>query len=135
MIEIVQRRDPQSGKVRTTEAELNKKGVVRVLPKNDDIRRVMRHGVTRVGFPSSGGSVEWPNDTFTKRRIKDGDVTIEEAAPRNGASGPSGASGATGRSGTMRRSSRPSTTKRTTHRPDVMSRHSHLMESCHACKF
>ena len=81
MIEIVQRRDPQSGKVRTSEADLDKKSVVRVLPRDEDIRRVMRHGVTRVGFPTSGGSAEWPNDTFTKRRIKDGDVTVEEAPP------------------------------------------------------
>lgn len=27
------------------------------------------------------GSAEWPNDQFTKRRIKDGDVTMEAPDP------------------------------------------------------
>jgi hypothetical protein len=48
---------------------------VRVSPANDTMRRLLRH-------PSAGGfgaegSAEWPDDRFTKRRIADGDVTVE----------------------------------------------------------
>lgn len=79
--------DPATGK----SEDPTRRGVVRVQAKNDDIRRVLKHGITKVGFPASGGSVEWPNDTFTKRRIADGDVTIEQlvepqAEPRQVAS-------------------------------------------------
>ena len=52
---------------------------VRVLPKNDDVRRTMAHGATGARFPQGGGSVEWPDDQFTKRRVRDGDVIIEQA--------------------------------------------------------
>lgn len=49
---------------------------VRLTPKDDNTRQVLRH--PRYGaFPSSG-SVEWPLDQFTKRRIRDGSVTAEE---------------------------------------------------------
>jgi hypothetical protein len=51
---------------------------VRVLPKNDVIRRDIVHPVNNIAFPPQGGSVEWPLDQFTNRRIRDGDVTIEE---------------------------------------------------------
>lgn len=49
---------------------------VRVIPRDDELRKVLKH-------PASGGfrpegSIEWPFDQFTKRRIRDGDVTIEE---------------------------------------------------------
>ena len=54
---------------------------LRVIPKNDQLRKFLKHGVTRVGFPKEG-SAEWPNDTFTHRRIKDGDVTVEKAAEK-----------------------------------------------------
>jgi hypothetical protein len=49
---------------------------VRVLPKDDDTRLYLRHPSGNIGFPESG-SVEWPLDRFTHRRIADGDVTIE----------------------------------------------------------
>ena len=49
--------------------------MVRVLPKNDSIRKLIKHPV---GGPFRGeGSSEWPNDSFTARRIADGDVTVE----------------------------------------------------------
>jgi len=48
---------------------------MKVWPKNDDMRKVLRHGV--VGFPEEGPA-DWPDDTFTYRRIQDGDVTVEE---------------------------------------------------------
>lgn len=49
---------------------------VRVVPANDDVRKLMGH--PKVGrFPNEGGTV-WPNDRFTKRRIADGSVTVEK---------------------------------------------------------
>lgn len=52
---------------------------VRVLPRDDAMRKLLKH-------PASGGfrpegSIEWPLDQFTKRRLRDGDVTIEQAEP------------------------------------------------------
>lgn len=49
---------------------------VRVTPAREELRKLLKHP-NAGGFRSSG-SVEWPLDTFTKRRIKDGDVTVEE---------------------------------------------------------
>jgi hypothetical protein len=48
---------------------------VRVVPRNEDMRLFLKHP-NGVGFPESG-SVEWPLDGFTQRRIADGDVTVE----------------------------------------------------------
>jgi len=53
---------------------------VRVLPANDQLRKLLKHPASG-GFPPQGGSTEWPNDQFTKRRLRDGDITIEEVAP------------------------------------------------------
>lgn len=49
---------------------------VRVKPRDESIRKLLRHPLRGRGFPSTG-SVEWPLDTFTRRRIRDGDVTVE----------------------------------------------------------
>jgi hypothetical protein len=54
---------------------------VRVTPKTDAIRKHIYHPRTGARFPAEG-SVEWPLDQFTKRRIRDGDVTIEEGRER-----------------------------------------------------
>lgn len=69
-----QRRDER------TKAILDAQAVkrVRVLPANDAIRAAIKHPTGGIAFPASG-SVDWPLDQFTKRRIRDGDVTIEEA--------------------------------------------------------
>jgi hypothetical protein len=48
---------------------------VNVLPKNEDIARVVRHP-SGVRFRSLIDPVAWPSDQFTFRRIKDGDVTV-----------------------------------------------------------
>jgi hypothetical protein len=48
---------------------------VRVTPKNDQIRKLIGH--PSVGKFPAEGSAEWPLDTFTRRRIADGDVTVE----------------------------------------------------------
>jgi hypothetical protein len=50
---------------------------VRVTPKDDTIRGLIKHP-SGVKFPAEG-SVEWPLDSFTRRRIRDGDVTVEDA--------------------------------------------------------
>lgn len=51
---------------------------VRVQPRDDDMRRVLKH-------PSAGGfrpqgSIEWPLDQFTKRRLRAGSITLEGKA-------------------------------------------------------
>ena len=51
---------------------------VRVVPANDDVRRVLRHP-RGMRFRSTG-SVEWPLDSFTQRRINEGAITIERPA-------------------------------------------------------
>jgi hypothetical protein len=51
---------------------------VRVLPRDETIRKYIVHQPSGIAFPATG-SVEWPNDRFTQRRIRDGDVTIEGA--------------------------------------------------------
>ena len=50
---------------------------IRVEPANDDMRRLMKH--PRVGHFRSEGSMEWPDDSFTHRRLRDGDVKRVEA--------------------------------------------------------
>lgn len=51
--------------------------MVKVIPKNDTIRKLIKHPV---GGPFRGqGAAEWPDDTYTARRIADGDVTVEQA--------------------------------------------------------
>ena len=54
--------------------------MVRVTPKNDELRKLLKHPGTNVPFPAEG-SQEWPDDSFTHRRIRDGDVTVEEEKP------------------------------------------------------
>jgi hypothetical protein len=49
---------------------------VRVNPANDDLRRALKHPSGGIAFPKEG-SVEWPLDQFTRRRIKEGSVTAE----------------------------------------------------------
>jgi hypothetical protein len=51
---------------------------IRVVPSSDEIRRVMRHPAAG-GFRSEG-SVEWPLDQFTKRRLSEGSVLREASS-------------------------------------------------------
>lgn len=51
--------------------------MVKVLPKNDEMRKLLKHPSNNVAFRETG-SMEWPDDSFTARRVADGDVTIEE---------------------------------------------------------
>jgi hypothetical protein len=50
---------------------------VRVVAASDELRSVLKHP-NGGKFPKGGGSVEWPHDQFTRRRIAEGAVTIEE---------------------------------------------------------
>jgi hypothetical protein len=52
---------------------------VRVVPTSDAKRNALRNPPGRIGFLDEG-SVEWPYDTFTKRRERDGDITVEKTA-------------------------------------------------------
>ena len=49
---------------------------MQVWPKNDDIRRVIYHP-TGVRFRAEGPA-DWPDDSYTARRIADGDVTTTD---------------------------------------------------------
>lgn len=51
--------------------------MVKVLPKNDTMRKLLKHPSNGVAFPAEG-PMEWPDDSFTHRRVTDGDVTIVE---------------------------------------------------------
>lgn len=49
---------------------------VRVLPKNEEFRKLMSHPDGNLSFREKG-SIEWPLDGFTIRRLEDGDVTLD----------------------------------------------------------
>jgi hypothetical protein len=61
---------------------------VRVVPTNDELRKVLKHPSGGIAFHEGSTSVEWPFDTFTKNRIRDGDVTIEERQQEEGETKP-----------------------------------------------
>lgn len=52
---------------------------VRVEPANDTMRRILKHP-NGMRFRATG-SVEWPLDKFTKRRLADGSITQVETRP------------------------------------------------------
>lgn len=49
---------------------------VRVTPTRESLRAILKH--PNAGAFRSSGSLEWPYDSFTRRRIRDGDVTVEK---------------------------------------------------------
>jgi len=51
-------------------------GGIRVTPTDDKYRKILKHP-NGMGFRSEG-SVEWPNDRFTKRRIAEGVIKAEK---------------------------------------------------------
>ena len=53
---------------------------IRVLPAKEEYRKVLKHP-KGAAFPETG-SVEWPDDRFTKRRLADGSVTRESEQKR-----------------------------------------------------
>jgi hypothetical protein len=48
---------------------------MQVFPKNEDVRRVLAHPLA--GKFRADGPADWPDDTFTSRRMKDGDIYKE----------------------------------------------------------
>lgn len=75
---------PQTGKGLRRKAQLqaikdasaNVQKTLRVVPTDEKLRRLLKHP-NGMAFRPSGG-IEWPNDRFTKRRLRDGTVKIEE---------------------------------------------------------
>jgi hypothetical protein len=65
--------------------------VAKVWLKNQDVLKYLKHPVSKVGFRDANAYAIWPDDSFTARRIRDGDVTIED--PGAGATGATGATG------------------------------------------
>lgn len=53
---------------------------MQVWPKNDSMRKLLKHPHGKVGFHETG-SAEWPDDSFTYRRIQDGDVVLKDPTP------------------------------------------------------
>jgi hypothetical protein len=49
-------------------------GGLRVEPKNDLMRQILRH--PSAGFFRGQGAAEWPDDVFTQRRLRDGDIRL-----------------------------------------------------------
>lgn len=88
MVDVVMKRNAVTGRERPQEKDFNEaRKVVRVLPRTDEIRKYLKHPGTRVGFLAEGSS-EWPNDQFTRRRIRDGDISIERKEPEQTAPAP-----------------------------------------------
>ena len=49
---------------------------IKVTPKDDTMRKLLQH--PKAGGFRADGSADWPNDRFTQRRIRDGDVTVAD---------------------------------------------------------
>jgi hypothetical protein len=58
---------------------------MKVYAKNDDIKKNIKHPTGPIRF-NEDGSANWPDDQFTRRRIRDGDVTTEPPTPPEGQS-------------------------------------------------
>jgi hypothetical protein len=70
-------------KRRSRDPGITKPSHVRVVATKEDYRRALRHGVTKQRFLSDiNQSVEWPNDTFTHRRLREGSVVLAEEKPQ-----------------------------------------------------
>jgi hypothetical protein len=74
-MDIVIKRGP-SGRERPQEKGFVERRVVRVLPTSDLIRKYLKHQPSKIAWLKEG-SVEWPWDSFTRNRLRDGDITIE----------------------------------------------------------
>jgi hypothetical protein len=53
--------------------------MVRVYAKNDVLAKALKHPISKIGFRDTNTAANWPDDAFTKRRIRDGDVLTEES--------------------------------------------------------
>src|SRR6266699_1102512 len=61
-------------------------GTINVQPTSDTIRDILRHVPSGLGFSENPEGTAWPNDAFTWRRIRDGDIEVVEkpVAPEPG---------------------------------------------------
>ena len=53
---------------------------VRVRPLTDVAKKFVRHHPTGAGFNDDPAGTVWPDDAFTSRRVRDGDIEIVEEA-------------------------------------------------------
>jgi hypothetical protein len=51
--------------------------MVQVWPKNEAMRKLLKHPHDNVSFREEGPS-DWPDDSFTHRRVMDGDIVLED---------------------------------------------------------
>lgn len=49
---------------------------MKVIAKNDDVKKVLYHPTA--GRFRDDGTADWPEDSYTARRIVDGDITTAE---------------------------------------------------------
>jgi hypothetical protein len=65
--------------------KLNEVPGVRVVPASgegftaEDMRRLLKH--PKAGGFRSEGDIEWPNDTYTFRRLKEGSIKLADQKP------------------------------------------------------
>jgi hypothetical protein len=52
----------------------------------DDMRRLLKH--PKAGGFRSEGDIEWPNDTFTHRRLKEGSIKLVKSPEKQEAASP-----------------------------------------------
>lgn len=75
MVDVTTKVLTQDQQMQERVARMNKRQSrpgIRVEPANEDMRRLLKH--PQAGRFRSEGSLEWPDDTFTHRRLRDGDV-------------------------------------------------------------
>lgn len=73
---LQQRKDAKQARMKSI-SDLLKPDMIRVNPRDDGVRKFMKHQPSGLSFPESGPA-EWPNDQFTIRRLRDGALTLEE---------------------------------------------------------
>lgn len=52
--------------------------MVQVWAKDAAMAKLLTHPITKTGFIDPAKSANWPDDSFTHRRIRDGDVTTTD---------------------------------------------------------
>jgi hypothetical protein len=75
---LKERKDARMARVKAVK-DMSAVQRVRVVPTKDEYRKVLRHPVNNQAFRETG-SMEWPFDAFTKRRLRDGSLSLEEGA-------------------------------------------------------
>ena len=69
------RMNERIAKMREQAAKMQRR-TVKVTPKDDTMRKLLQH--PKAGGFRGNGSADWPSDRFTQRRIRDGDITVED---------------------------------------------------------